>query len=157
VATRDDALRVYDFMRARSKSELVLYGPSFGATIATSVASARPVRALVLHAAPSSAPELLSDYRDRHLPGFMHHVRLVPTTAVREDFDLVREIGTVRAPTIVLHGTADTLIPIVEGGEVEAAAGARTKRFIALAGVDHPLINYDTPDGDALVAFLGAI
>jgi hypothetical protein len=156
-ATRDDALRVYDTMRARSKAELVVYGHSFGSTIATRVASARPVRALVLHAAPSSATRLLSDFRDRHFPGFMHRVRLVPTSTVREDFDLAREIASVRAPTIVLHGTADALIPIGEGRAVEAAAGARKKRFIALAGVEHPVIDYDTPAGDELAAFLAVI
>lgn len=156
-ATRADALRVYDAIRARSSGALVVYGHSFGSTIATYVAHARPVRALVLHAAPASAPRLLSDFRDQHFPGFMHRVRLVPSNAFREDFDLVREIAAVRAPTIVLHGTADALIPIAEGRAVEAAAGARTKRFIALAGVPHPVIDYDTPAGDALAAFLAAI
>jgi uncharacterized protein len=157
VATRADALRVYDDLRARSHGELVVYGHSFGSTIATYVARARPVRALVLHSAPASAPRLLSDFRDRHFPGFMHRIRLIPSSAFREDFDLVREIATVRAPTIVLHGTADALIPIAEGRAVEAAAGARTKRFIALAGIEHPVIDYDTPAGDELAAFLAAI
>jgi hypothetical protein len=87
----------------------------------------------------------------------MHRVRLVPTSTVREDFDLAREIASVRAPTIVLHGTADALIPIGEGRAVEAAAGARKKRFIALAGVEHPVIDYDTPAGDELAAFLAVI
>ena len=156
-ATRDDALRVHDAMRARSRGELVLYGHSFGATIATRVATARPIRALVLHAAPSSATELLGAFRDRYLPPFMHRLRPIPTGAIREDFDLVREIRSVRAPTIVLHGTADATIPFREGRAVEAAAGARVKRFVALPGVPHPVINYDTPGGDQLVAFLAAI
>ena len=156
-ATRDDAVRVYDAVRARSPGVPVLYGPSFGSTIAVHVATVRPSRALVLHAAPASAPRLFGDFRDNHLPWFMHRLRPVPTRAIREDFDLVREVRTVRAPTIVLHGTADALIPIAEGRAVEAAAGARTKRFVALPGVDHPVINYDTPGGDALVAFLAAI
>jgi pimeloyl-ACP methyl ester carboxylesterase len=156
-ATRDDALRVYDAMRARSGGNLVLYGNSFGTTIATRVATARPVRALVLHAAPSSATELFGAFRDRYLPPFMRRLRPIPTATVREDFDLVREIRGVRAPTIVLHGTADATIPIAEGRAVEAAAGAAVKRFIALPGVPHPVIDYGTPGGDALVAFLGAI
>ena len=156
-ATRDDALRVYDFVRARSGSEPVLYGHSFGTTIATGVASVRPIRALVLHAAPSSASQLLAENRDRYVPGFLHRLRPLPSPAIREDFDVAREIRVVRAPTIVLHGTDDALIPIAEGRAVEAAAGARTKRFVALPGVPHWIIDYDTPAGETLVAFLGAI
>jgi pimeloyl-ACP methyl ester carboxylesterase len=156
-ATRDDALRVYDAIRARSGGDLVLHGHSFGTTIATHVATVRPIRALVLHAAPSSAPELLGAFRDRYFPPFMHRLRPMPTGAIRENFDLVSEIRRVRAPTIVLHGTADATIPFREGREVEAAAGARVKRFVALPGVPHPVIDYDTPGGDQLVAFLAAI
>jgi pimeloyl-ACP methyl ester carboxylesterase len=156
-ATRDDALRVYDAVRARSHGALVLYGHSFGTTIATRVATARPIRALVLHAAPSTAADLLGFFRDRHLPAIMRRLRPVPTTDVREDFDLVHEISGVRAPTIVLHGTADATIPIAEGRAVEAASGASVKRFVALPGVPHPVIDYDTPGGNALVAFLAAI
>lgn len=156
-ATRDDAVRVYDAVRARSPGAPVLYGHSFGSTIAVHVACMRPSRALVLHSAPASAPRLLGDFRDNHFPWFMHRLRPLPTPAIREDFDLAREIRAVRSPTIVLHGTADALIPIAEGRAVEAAAGARTKRFVALPGVTHPVINYDTPGGDVLVAFLGAI
>jgi len=156
-ATRDDALRVYDAVRRRSRGDLVLYGHSFGTTIATRVATARPIRALVLHAAPSSAAELIGAFRDRHLPAIMHRLRAFPTADVREDFDLVNEIRSVRAPTIVLHGTADAMIPFDEGRAVEAASGAAVKRFVALPGVTHPVIDYDTPGGDALVAFLAAI
>jgi uncharacterized protein len=156
-ATRDDALRVYDAVRARSRGDLVLYGHSFGTTMATRVATARPIRALILHAAPSSATELLGAFRDRHLPPFARRLRLIPSAAVRENFDLVREIRSVRAPTIVLHGTADATIPFGEGREVEAAAGATVKRFVPLPGVPHPVIDYDTPGGDTLVAFLAAI
>jgi uncharacterized protein len=156
-ATRDDALRVYDAMRRRSNGELVVYGHSFGTTIATRVAAARPVRALVLHAAPASAARLLSDFRDRNLPVVLHRLRPLPTAALREDFDLVDEIRTVRAPTIVLHGTADALIPIAEGRAVQAASGARVKRFVALPGVEHAYIDYETPGGEVLVKFLAAI
>jgi uncharacterized protein len=156
-ATRDDALRVYDAIRRRSNRELVVYGQSFGTTIATRVAMARPVRALVLHAPPASATRLLSDFRDRNLPLVLHRLRPVPTATVRENFDLVDEIRAVRAPTIVLHGTRDSLIPIAEGRAVEAASGARVKRFVALPGVEHPYIDYETPGGEELVKFLAAI
>lgn len=155
--TREDAVRVYDAIRARSPGTPVLYGHSFGSTIAVHVAGVRPCRALVLHAVPSSADQLFSDFRDRHLPWFMHRLRAAPTNAVREDFDVAREIRSVRAPTIVLHGTADALIPFGEGRIVEAAAGARTKRFVPLPGVTHPVIDYETPGGAELVAFLAAL
>ena len=66
-------------------------------------------------------------------------------------------IGVVRAPTLVIHGTDDALIPIEEGRLVERASGARVKRFIALPGVTHDRIDYNTRATAGVATFLAAI
>jgi pimeloyl-ACP methyl ester carboxylesterase len=156
-ATRDDALVVYDAVRARSRHVPIVYGQSFGTTIAAHIAHERPVRALVLHAAPVSFEQLFGDMRDRHFPWAFHRLRPWPTRAVREDFAVADVVRDVHAPTLVIHGTADALIPIEEGRVVERASGARMKRFIALPGVAHDRIDYATPAGAGVAAFLAAI
>ena len=113
-------------------------------------------------AALTDAPVASAESRDDALRLLADLCAEVPDFATLEArFDLfgflVSEVRTVRAPTIVLHGTADALIPIAEGRAVEAAAGARTKRFVALPGVEHPVIDYDSPGGQELVRFLAAI
>ena len=156
-ATRDDALVVYDAVRARSGHVPVVYGHSFGTTIAAHIAHERPVRALVLHAAPASFERVFADFRDRRFPWPFHRLRPWPAPDVREDFAVANAVRDVRAPTLVIHGTADALIPIEEGRMVERASGARVKRFIALPGVAHDWIDYDTPAGAGVAAFLAAI
>ena len=155
--TRDDALVVYDAVRTRSGHVPVVYGQSFGTTIAAHIAHERPVRALVLHAAPASVERLFSDLRDRNFPWPFHRLRPWPAPDVRENFAVADAVRGVRAPTLVIHGTADALIPIEEGRLVERASGARVKRFIALPGVAHDWIDYNTPAGAGVAAFLAAI
>ena len=156
-ATRDDALVVYDAVRARSGHIPIVYGQSFGTTIAAHIAHERPVRALVLHAAPVSIERLFGDLRDRNFPWPFHRLRPWPARDVREDFAVAAAVRDVRAPTLVIHGTADALIPIEEGRLVERASGARVKQFIALPGVAHDRIDYATPEGAGVAAFLAAI
>ena len=156
-ATRDDALVVYDAVRTRSGHAPVVYGHSFGTTIAAHIAHERPVRALVLHAAPESVERLFSAMRDRNFPWPFHRLRPWPAPDVRENFAVADAVRHVRAPTLVIHGTADALIPIEEGRLVERASGARVKRFIALPGVEHDRIDYDTGAGAGVAAFLAAI
>ena len=157
LATRDDALRVYDAVRARSHAPPFVYGLSYGTTIAVHVAASRPVRALVLHAPPSDATTAMVSYRDRFVPWPIKRLRPVPTRSVRIALDEAREIARVRAPLIVLHGDADTLIPIAEGRTVERAAGSTDKRFVTVHGANHNDVSYaGTPAGDALAAFLAA-
>jgi pimeloyl-ACP methyl ester carboxylesterase len=156
-ATREDALVVYDAVRTRSGRIPVVYGHSFGTAIAAYIARERPVRALVLHAAPSSAERLFSDWRDRNLPWPFHRLRPWPARAVHDAFAIAETVRSVRAPTLVIHGTADALIPIEEGRMVAHASGARVKRFIALPGVGHDRIDYATAAGAGVAAFLAAI
>ena len=156
-ATRDDALVVYDAVRARSRRVPVVYGQSFGTTIAAHIAHERPVRALVLHAAPVSVEQLFRDLRDRNFPRPFHRLRPWAAPDVHEDFAVADAVRDVHAPTLVIHGTADALIPIEEGRSVERASGARVKQFIELPGVSHDRIDYNTRAAAGVAAFLAAI
>jgi hypothetical protein len=154
LATRDDALRVYDAVRTRAGGAPFVYGLSFGTTIAVHLAARRPVRALVLQAPPASARDEVRWLRD-HLPWPLRHLRPMPSRSVQIALDEAREIAAVRAPLLVLHGDADTLIPIVQGRAVERAAGSRDKRFVTIPGAEHTTVAYEgTPAGDAIAAFL---
>ncbi|MDP9104330.1 MAG: lysophospholipase [Candidatus Eremiobacteraeota bacterium] len=157
LASRDDALRVYDAVRARSNGAPFVYGLSYGTTLAVHMAASRAVRALVLHAPPSDAMTAANAVRDRLFPWPVNRLRPAPTRSLVIALDEAHEIARVTVPLIVLHGDADTMIPISQGRAVEHAAGSRDKRFVVVPGARHNDVLYaNTPAGDAIAAFLAA-
>ena len=56
-------------------------------------------------------------------------------------------------PLLVLHGTADRLVPLSEGERVFAAAASRDKKMLELADRDHSGL-WDDEGQKALYAFL---
>jgi pimeloyl-ACP methyl ester carboxylesterase len=153
--TRGDALLLYDDVRRRSGSIPWVYGVSYGTTVAAAIARARPVRGVILHAPPSDAMTECLYVRDRYLPWPFHRLRPAPSAAVAAAFAVATTMHGVHAPLIVLHGTADTLIPIAEGRAVERAAGSREKRFVAIPHATHADVRYEgTPAGAAIAAFM---
>jgi pimeloyl-ACP methyl ester carboxylesterase len=64
----------------------------------------------------------------------------------------------VHTPLLVLHGNADTLIPIDQGRRVERESGSATKQFVEIPNAMHSDIWYgDRPAGGAIVAFMEAL
>ncbi len=88
----------------------------------------------------------------------VNRLRPVPTRSLRIALDEAREIARVTVPLIVLHGDADTLVPISQGRAVEHAAGSRDKRFVVVPGARHNDVFYANtpPAGDAIASFLAA-
>lgn len=54
-----------------------------------------------------------------------------------DGFDNVRKISTISAPTLILHGSRDHLIPIQEAEKLQAESRAKTKQFFMIPGADH--------------------
>lgn len=155
LAARDDVLAVYDALRSRSGAAPFVYGLSYGTTLAVHVAAARPVRALILHAPPSDAQTAVLAVRDRFVPWPLNRLRPVPSRSLRIALDVAGEIAHVGAPLLVLHGDADTLIPIAQGRAVEQAAASADKRFFVVPGARHNDVVYaGTAAGEAIAHFV---
>lgn len=54
-----------------------------------------------------------------------------------DGFNSKAKIENVEMPTFILHGQNDQLIPVNEGGKLQAASGARNKQFQIIPGADH--------------------
>lgn len=106
---------------------VVLVGNSIGSGTATQLAAERRVAALILVSPFASLPDLVAE-KFPWLPG---------RWLVRDRFDNAAKQGRVSAPVLVLHGTADTMIPAAHARRL-ARAQPRA-RLVLVPDADHDL------------------
>lgn len=54
-----------------------------------------------------------------------------------EGFGNLEKIESIIMPTLFLHGSQDSIIPIHQAEKLQAFSGARTKKFFVIPGADH--------------------
>jgi alpha-beta hydrolase superfamily lysophospholipase len=158
MAFRQDALRLYDSLSAASPGRpVIVYGFSLGTAMASYVASQRKVAGLILAGTIASAAEELPVYT--HAQGLPAEAAaaLIPAPDSVEAFNEVGNIARSTAPLLMLHGEADTLVPINQGREVFAASSSNQKKFVSLPGVGHNQTAGTTQSLTAVAQFLAGI
>jgi hypothetical protein len=114
---------------------LLYLGESLGAAVVTELATEHPPAALVLRSP-------FVDLAAEHYP-------FLPVRALlRHRYPVAERIATVRVPTTVVLGDADSIVPPAQGRAV-AAAAADLHRLVEVPGADHN--DRVLLDGDALV------
>lgn len=131
--------------RRAPDAPLVLFGDSMGTGVATAVASGEPVAGLVLNA-PYTAVEDVAAETWWFLP-----VRLL----IADRFLSRERIGAVRVPVLILHGTADEVIPFAHGERLFQRA-SEPKRFVRIEGGRHTDL-WRRGGREAVLSFLGGI
>ena len=107
------------------RSRIVVYGRSLGTSVATWLAARRAVAGLVLESPFTNAREMSRQ-----------QYALFPRFILRLELDNLRNIAAVRAPVLVLHGTADRLVPPSMGRRVADAAAGQSE-FSLIEGAGH--------------------
>lgn len=122
-----DAIALYDHVRKIYPDRpIVVWGYSLGSGVATQLAAQRPVAALVLEAPFSAAV----DVAKKMYP-------IIPVDWLMRDQFLSREaIGRVHAPLFIMHGEADTVIPILFSEQLYARAN-EPKEFHRYPHIGH--------------------
>ena len=142
-----DARAAVEFLRKETPGNpLVYFGESLGAAVAIELASADPPAALVLRSPFTSLADI----------GREHYPWLPVRALLRDRFPSLERIGSVPAPTLVVAGDADSIVPIGQSRKIHSAA-PEPKRFVVIAGADHN--DADLVSGavliDEVVAFVG--
>ena len=142
-----DAVAAYDWLLAEgiAGDEIVLLGESLGTGVAVQLAARRPVGAVVLEAPYTAAVDVAALVYP-WLP-----VRLL----MKDQFRSSAHIGQVTAPLLILHGTADEVIPFAMGEALFAAAN-QPKTFVPLEDVGHEAL-FDPKTWALEAAFLAKL
>lgn len=136
----EDAVRVLE-----RTGRAVVVGSSLGGLVAAHAAAARPdliERLALLAPALGLMPrirEQLDEDSVLHMPGghsFFVEQRVCDNAEALDERSLPREI---RAPTLVVHGDADEVIPQQVSAQLFAALGSEAKQLWIVDGGDHRL------------------
>ncbi len=121
------AARTYLVDQAGIPAErLLYYGESLGAAVATALATQHPPAGLVLR----------SPFTDLPAAGREHYPFLPVRLLARDRFPVSDLIARVAAPTLVVYGTADSIVPPAQSVAVADRAAGPT-RVVAVEGADH--------------------
>jgi fermentation-respiration switch protein FrsA (DUF1100 family) len=105
---------------------LLYYGESLGAAVVTALAARHPPAGLILR----------SPFADLPAAGREHYPFLPVRLLLRDRFPVAGLIGQFTVPTLVVYGTADTIIPPAQSRAV-ADRAAGPVRVVAVEGADH--------------------
>ncbi|MBO0874742.1 MAG: alpha/beta hydrolase [Pseudonocardia sp.] len=127
LASDADAALRFLLEHAGARPERLLYmGESLGAAVVAGLAARRPPAGLVLR----------SPFTDLASVGQRAYPVLPVRLLLRDRFDVIGSIGRVRAPTIVVYGTSDRIVPPEQSTRVADAAPGLV-RAVGVAGADH--------------------
>jgi fermentation-respiration switch protein FrsA (DUF1100 family) len=125
VAFVADGVEHFDRLAATG-AQIVIHGESLGTGVATAVAAQRNAAALILEAPFTAALDVAADTYP-----------WLPVSILMSDQFLSRErIANVHAPVLILHGTADEVIPVEQGRALFALAN-EPKALEIMPGIDH--------------------
>ena len=128
--------------RGIAREDLVVYGESLGSAVAVQLCANQPIRALILESPMSSIQEIAQ----------LHYPFLPVSLLLKDRFLSIDYIADVRAPLLVIHGSADDVIPIQSGRRLFERAN-EPKTFHTVEGGGHNDL-FDFPVVDVINAFL---
>lgn len=129
----EDAQAAWQWLAQRQPSApRYVFGHSLGGAIAVRLAAeAADVAGLMVEGSFTSIPELLSRFKWGWLP---------VSPLITQRFDAASRIASVRAPVLVVHGSADSLIP-PELGRALYERAPEPKRWMLVEGGSHHSTN----------------
>jgi hypothetical protein len=105
---------------------LLYFGESLGAAVVTELATEHPPAGMVLR----------SPFADLASVAAEHYPFLPARALLRDRFPVAEQLARVEAPTTVVYGSADSIVPAGQSRAVAEAAG-RLQRLVEVEGADH--------------------
>lgn len=133
----EDAQAAFEELKRRQPdpARRFIYGHSLGGALAIDLAARQlkddptAVAGVIVESTFTSIADVIRGMKWGWLPGI--------GLAVTQNFDSMAKIGQVRVPLLVLHGTADHVVPHTMADELYNAAGSRVKKLVKIEGGTH--------------------
>lgn len=112
-----------------------IYGHSLGGALAIDLAagplrdSGNEVGGVIIESTFTSIPAVVRAMKYGWVPGI--------GLAVTQPFDSATKIGKVEVPLLIIHGTADGIVPHAMADELYSAAASKIKQVIKIEGGSH--------------------
>ena len=144
-----DGEAAYGFVRGElgfPEEQIVVIGRSLGSTVATWLAARHHPKVVVLVTPLSTGADFAKA-----------HGASVLSAIAAGRFDNLARAGAIAAPTLVLHGSDDEVVPYANGQALFAALTA-PKRFVAIEHGRHNNLEFVAPDTfwNAIAEFVAA-
>lgn len=126
----EDARAAWDWLAAKyPNSKRYLFGHSLGGAIAVNLAAQvqQEAAGLIVEGSFTSIPEVVSSFKWGWLP---------VSPLITQRFEAGERIGSLKMPVLVVHGSADSLIPPALGRALYEKA-PEPKRFVLVDGGSH--------------------
>lgn len=140
-----DAQAAYDFLKSQGYKEerIIVYGRSLGSGIAVDLASKNKPKALILETPYSSFVKLAN----KQAP------YLLPSLILKYRFNSIAKAPSISCPTIILHGTADEVIPYEQGKELYEALQS-PKQLVTFPNGNHNNLSSFPEKESSLLKFI---
>jgi uncharacterized protein len=122
-----DATAAYQFLMKHSvpPKNVFIFGESLGGAVAAELATRVPCAGVVLESTFTSLREMA----EKHYP-------FIPSALVPNQFNTLGRIGEIRSRLLVIHGTADEIVPFEMGRRLHEGA-REPKSFLEIPGAGH--------------------
>lgn len=137
-----DAARAY--LAEQVRRPILYFGESLGAAVATALAVRHPPAGLLLR----------SPFTELAAAGREHYPFLPVHTLLRDRFPVAALVARVAAPTVVVYGTADQVVP-AEQSRTVAESAANLIQLVVVNGAGHN--DHTLLDGPELISAMAAL
>ncbi len=134
-----DGIAAFDWLSARSRSEIVVLGRSLGTGVAVNTAGKRPAVGVIL----------VSPYLSVLSVAQTHYPFFPVTLLIKDPFRSDLKITSVRQPKLFIHGRHDESIPLSSGQALYRIA-PEPKQLLVYDGAGHNDILNDSMVGDVI-------
>jgi dipeptidyl aminopeptidase/acylaminoacyl peptidase len=130
---------------------LGVFGFSMGGWAALNLAGASKTVKAAAAVSPVGGPEMVLPSNDPFIRRHCEPLRVASPGGLVRDFrsavrrfDPAAAVAKTKAPILLIHGTADELIPVAVSERLRAAAGPGRCRLVRAAGADHSYLDRRT-------------